>query len=89
MRHFVACLCKSPVNLREAHKMNFILQRSTGTQMMEKMLRASSLHNPDENKICLGLIYKPPCNPNLNISCNKSAYQTELRTKLTQSSQVL
>jgi hypothetical protein len=56
--------------------------RSIGTQMVGKMLRASSLHNPDEAKIRLGLIYKPHCNPNLGISCNKSTYQTELRTKV-------
>ena len=55
MRPFVACFCKSPANPREAHEMNFILQRSTGTQMVGKMLRASILHNPDETKIRLGL----------------------------------
>ena len=32
----------------EAREMNFILQRSTGTQMVGKMLRASILHNPDK-----------------------------------------
>jgi hypothetical protein len=81
MCHIVACLGKSPINPREAYEMSFILQTSTGTQMMENgSFFESSQPWRGQNT---------PCNPNLDISCNKSTYQTELRTKVKQSAQLL